>query len=86
MVKQQAVEGKVDESNAVQIHGLIKTFPGTKKIGCCKCKETPPYHAIKVRVKKKRDLLHLDFLKISYGVNACRINFNARGKKICVCN
>lgn len=82
MVKQQAVAGKVDESIAVQIHGLIKKFPGTKKIGCCKCKETPPYHAIKVRIKKKRDLLRLDIFESSYGVNACRINFNAREKNI----
>ncbi|XP_030949383.1 ABC transporter A family member 2-like isoform X5 [Quercus lobata] len=46
LVKQQAREGIDDPNAAVQIHGLIKTYPKTIKIGCCRCKQTPPYHAI----------------------------------------
>lgn len=48
MVKQQRREGMVDPNIAVQICGLTKTYPGTMNIGCCKCKKTSPYHAIKV--------------------------------------
>ncbi|XP_015883555.3 ABC transporter A family member 2 [Ziziphus jujuba] len=49
LVKQQAREGRADQNIAVQIRGLVKTYPGTKKKGCCCCKskETPPYHALK---------------------------------------
>uniref|UniRef100_A0A2N9H3Q6 ABC transporter domain-containing protein n=1 Tax=Fagus sylvatica TaxID=28930 RepID=A0A2N9H3Q6_FAGSY len=47
LVKQQAREGIDDPNAAVQIHGLVKTYPKTMKIGCCRCRETPPYHAIK---------------------------------------
>ncbi|XP_059638775.1 ABC transporter A family member 2-like [Cornus florida] len=47
IVKQQAKDGVVDPNIAVQIHGLVKTFPGTLKIGCCKCNKTSPYQAIK---------------------------------------
>ncbi|CAK9158689.1 unnamed protein product [Ilex paraguariensis] len=46
-VKQQVSEGVVDQDTAVQIRGLVKIYPGTTKIGCCKCKRTSPYHAIK---------------------------------------
>ncbi|XP_030937873.1 ABC transporter A family member 2-like isoform X2 [Quercus lobata] len=46
LVKQQAREGIDDPNAAVQIHGLVKTYPKTIKIGCCRCKQTPPYHAI----------------------------------------
>ncbi|PIN20633.1 Lipid exporter ABCA1 [Handroanthus impetiginosus] len=46
-VKQQATEGIVDSSIAVQIRGLVKIYAGTTKIGCCKCKKTSPYHALK---------------------------------------
>ncbi|KAM7479997.1 hypothetical protein LguiA_028210 [Lonicera macranthoides] len=46
-VKQQAREGVVDPNLAVQVRGLVKTYPGTTKIGCCKCKRTSPYHALK---------------------------------------
>ncbi|KAF4375887.1 hypothetical protein F8388_004977 [Cannabis sativa] len=28
------------------IRGLVKTYPGTTKTGCFKCKKTPPYHAL----------------------------------------
>lgn len=49
IVKQQIREG-VELNVAVQIRGLVKTYPGTRKIGCCKCKKTSPYHAVKVRV------------------------------------
>ncbi|KAK6148542.1 hypothetical protein DH2020_019454 [Rehmannia glutinosa] len=47
IVKQQAAEGNVNSSIAVQIRGLVKTYAGVTKIGCCKCKRTSPYHALK---------------------------------------
>ncbi|XP_031273582.1 ABC transporter A family member 2-like [Pistacia vera] len=46
IVKQLSREG-VETNVAVQIRGLVKTYPGTRKIGCCKSKKTPPYHAVK---------------------------------------
>ncbi|CAH2043967.1 unnamed protein product [Thlaspi arvense] len=47
LVKQQAINGTDDANIAVQIHGLAKTYPGTTKLGCCKCKKTAPFQAIK---------------------------------------
>ncbi|XP_043704169.1 ABC transporter A family member 2-like [Telopea speciosissima] len=47
IVKKQFNEGTVDPNVAVQLRGLEKTYPGTTNIGCCKCKKTPPYHAVK---------------------------------------
>ncbi|KAK6924975.1 ABC transporter-like, ATP-binding domain [Dillenia turbinata] len=47
VVKQQATEGVIDPNVAVQIRGLAKTYPGSTKMGCCKCKRTPTYHALK---------------------------------------
>ncbi|KAM1099857.1 hypothetical protein ACFX15_006173 [Malus domestica] len=47
IVKQQTREGIVDPNVAVQIRGLVKTYPGTTKIGCCSCKRTSSYHALK---------------------------------------
>lgn len=47
-VKQQAATNEVDPNVAVQIRGLTKTYPGTTKIGCCKCQRSSPYHAVKV--------------------------------------
>ncbi|KAL5816488.1 hypothetical protein ACOSQ3_024866 [Xanthoceras sorbifolium] len=47
VVKKQTQEGMVDPNVAVQIRGLVKTYPGTRKIGCCKCQKTSPYHAVK---------------------------------------
>lgn len=49
-VKQQAADGIVDSSVAVQICGLVKTYAGATNIGCCKCKKTSPYHALKVKL------------------------------------
>ncbi|XP_021746248.1 ABC transporter A family member 2-like [Chenopodium quinoa] len=46
-VKQQANEGVVDSNVAVQIRGLAKVYPGSTSLGCCKCKRTPPYHALR---------------------------------------
>ncbi|RDX86540.1 ABC transporter A family member 2, partial [Mucuna pruriens] len=47
-VKEQLTEGLVDSNVSVQIHGLAKTYPGTRNIGCCcKCKRNPPYNAVK---------------------------------------
>ncbi|XP_062168317.1 ABC transporter A family member 2-like isoform X2 [Alnus glutinosa] len=47
LVKHQTQEGVVDPNVAVQIRGLAKTYPGTRQCGCCKCKKTPPYHALR---------------------------------------
>ncbi|KAL8225641.1 hypothetical protein R6Q57_018198 [Mikania cordata] len=47
IVKKQHREGVVDLNLAVQIHGLVKVYPGTTNIGCCSCKKTAPYHALK---------------------------------------
>ncbi|XP_030473887.1 ABC transporter A family member 2-like [Syzygium oleosum] len=47
IVKAQAKEGLVDPNVAVQIRGLGKTYPGTTRLGCCKCKRKSTYHAIK---------------------------------------
>lgn len=50
MVKQQAMEDAVSPNIAVQIRGLIKTYPGTRTMGCCcRCKKTSAYHGVKVR-------------------------------------
>ena len=49
LVKQQAREGVDDPNIAVQIRGLVKTYPGSRNIGCCKCKKNAPYHALKVK-------------------------------------
>lgn len=46
-VKHQSQEGIVDPNVAVQIRGLVKTYPGTRQCGCCSCKKTPTYHAIR---------------------------------------
>lgn len=48
IVKQNTREGTVNQNVAVQIRGLIKTYAGTRNIGCCKCKKTSPFHALKV--------------------------------------
>lgn len=48
-VKKQVREGIIDPNVSVEIRGLVKTYPGTTKIGCCKCTKTSPYHAIKVK-------------------------------------
>ncbi|CAN6916939.1 unnamed protein product [Brassica oleracea] len=39
--------GKGGNRVEVQIRGLAKTYPGTTKFGCCKCKKTAPYLALK---------------------------------------
>ncbi|KAK4842799.1 hypothetical protein QYF36_000224 [Acer negundo] len=44
-VKEQAKGDMVESNVAVQIRGLVKTYPGT--MGCCKCKKTSPFHAVK---------------------------------------
>ncbi|KAK9119373.1 hypothetical protein Scep_017466 [Stephania cephalantha] len=46
VVKQQTAQNEVDPNVAVQIRGLAKTYPGTRSMGCCKCKTTSPYHAV----------------------------------------
>ncbi|KAL0658952.1 hypothetical protein Bca4012_079537 [Brassica carinata] len=47
LVKKKAMDGTVDPNIAVQIHGLAKMYPGTTKLGCCKCTKTSPFHAVK---------------------------------------
>ncbi|XP_050255430.1 ABC transporter A family member 2-like [Quercus robur] len=48
IVKNQTREGVVDSNVAVQIRGLVKTYPGTRDCNCyCRCKKTPPYHALR---------------------------------------
>jgi len=48
LVRQQVTENKMDPNVAVQVRGLIKTFPGIRSmVGCCKCRKTAPYHAVK---------------------------------------
>ncbi|KAJ4824170.1 ATP-binding cassette sub- A member 2 [Turnera subulata] len=47
IVKNDAKEGTIDPNVAVQIRGLVKTYAGTTKIGCCKCRKTSPYHAVR---------------------------------------
>ncbi|MCD7455438.1 ATP-binding cassette sub- A member 2 [Datura stramonium] len=47
IVKQLAMQGEIDSNVAVQLHGLVKIFPGTTKMGCCKCQRKSPYHALK---------------------------------------
>ncbi|KAJ8620984.1 hypothetical protein MRB53_029513 [Persea americana] len=46
-VKQQVAEKAHDPNVAVQIRGLTKTYPGTRKIGFCRCQKSSPYHAVK---------------------------------------
>lgn len=48
VVKQQTAQDATDLNVAVQMRGLTKTYPGAMNIGCCKCRKTPPYHAVKV--------------------------------------
>ncbi|KAL6541368.1 ATP-binding cassette sub- A member 2 [Orobanche hederae] len=47
IVKQQAAEGIINPSIAVQLRGLAKTYSGATKISCCKCKRTSSYHALR---------------------------------------
>ncbi|CAN0901620.1 ABC transporter A family member 2 [Linum grandiflorum] len=47
MVKKDAAGGTMDADVAVQMRGLAKTYAGTRKIGCCKCQKTSPYHAVR---------------------------------------
>ena len=44
------MEDLMDPNITVQIYGLTKTFPRTTNINYCKCKNTSPYHAIKVLI------------------------------------
>lgn len=46
-VKWQVNEGLIDPNVAVGILGLAKVYPGSTNISCCKCKRTPPYHALR---------------------------------------
>lgn len=47
LVKHQVREDLVDPNVVVQIHGLIKTYPGKIEIGCGKCTWKSHFHAVK---------------------------------------
>ncbi|KAJ6814801.1 putative ABC transporter A family member 2 [Iris pallida] len=46
-VKCQVAENRTDPTVAIQVRGLVKSYPGTTSIGCCKLSKSPPYHAVK---------------------------------------
>ncbi|XAR65461.1 hypothetical protein NMG60_11009599 [Bertholletia excelsa] len=46
-VKHQTREGVIDPNTAVQIRGLVKIYPGARDKGCCKCKKTSAFYALK---------------------------------------
>ena len=48
IVKNDVNDNTVNPDVAVQIRGLGKTYPEATQIGCCKCKKTSPYHAVRV--------------------------------------
>lgn len=48
-MKQQAKDVTVDPGVAVQIRGLEKVYAGATELGCCKCKRTSAYHAVRVK-------------------------------------
>ncbi|RID79514.1 hypothetical protein BRARA_A02247 [Brassica rapa] len=52
LVKKQAMDGTVVPNISVQIHGRAKMYPGTTKLGCCKCTKTSPFHAVKMNIAK----------------------------------
>ncbi|XP_062114912.1 ABC transporter A family member 2-like [Humulus lupulus] len=47
IIKEQIIKGVDNPNIVVQIRGLVKTYHGTTKAGCFKCKKTSPYHALK---------------------------------------
>ncbi|PON34694.1 ABC transporter A, ABCA [Parasponia andersonii] len=47
IIKQQINKRMKDPRIAVQIRGLVKTYPGSTNIGSFKRKRIPPYHALK---------------------------------------
>ncbi|KAI9174773.1 hypothetical protein LWI28_022515 [Acer negundo] len=46
-VKQQAKDGLIDPNVAVQLRGLVKTYPGARKTGSCCGKMSSPFHAVR---------------------------------------
>lgn len=50
IVKQQSADGLLDSNVAVQLRGLVKTYPGSRRTICCFCKNSSAYHALKVRI------------------------------------
>lgn len=76
VVKRQAMQGEVDSNVAVQLHGLVKIFPGTTKMGCCKCQKKSPFHAIKV-------FYLLVYEKLTLAVFSVQTLVISREKKIC---
>ncbi|KAK0587339.1 hypothetical protein LWI29_021204 [Acer saccharum] len=49
-VKQQAKDGLIDPNVAVQLRGLVKTYPGARKAGSCCGKMSSPFHAVRFDV------------------------------------
>lgn len=49
-MKQEAREGLVDPNIAVQLRGIVKTYPGKTKGFCQSCRRASPYHALKVSI------------------------------------
>eukprot|EP00246_Nothoceros_aenigmaticus_P013513 TRINITY_DN4700_c0_g1_i2.p1 TRINITY_DN4700_c0_g1~~TRINITY_DN4700_c0_g1_i2.p1 ORF type:complete len:623 (-),score=94.49 TRINITY_DN4700_c0_g1_i2:787-2430(-) len=47
LVKGQSGTQAVDPRVAVQVRGLVKTFPGVTQLGCFRCNRTSAYHAVK---------------------------------------
>ncbi|KAL3513213.1 hypothetical protein ACH5RR_025930 [Cinchona calisaya] len=47
IVKQQTTEGLSDPNIAVQLRGLVKTYPGRRNTICFFCKSSSTYHALK---------------------------------------
>ncbi|XP_062116462.1 ABC transporter A family member 2-like [Humulus lupulus] len=47
IIKQHIGKSIENTKVAVQIRGLVKTYPGSTKLVCFKCKRTQPFHALK---------------------------------------
>ncbi|KAK1311874.1 ABC transporter A family member 2 [Acorus calamus] len=68
VVKRQATENMLDPSIAVQIRGVTKTYPGTTKmVGCCKCKKSAAYHAVRVAAKSLAEVKLTEAAKMRAG-------------------
>ncbi|KAH0942798.1 hypothetical protein HID58_002435 [Brassica napus] len=67
LVKKQAMDVTIVPNIAVQIHGHAKMYPGTTKLGCCKCTKTSPFHAVKV-------IIHSSCMNIAKDHCLTRIN------------
>jgi hypothetical protein len=74
LVRQQVTENKMDPNVAVQVRGLIKTFPGIRSmVGCCKCRKTAPYHAVKVHNTQEWHWIFFTYFLLPYMTEQHRI-------------